>query len=106
MVRRHAAVYQRCYSQMIALGTDSSILDQYRDLEHRDLWVTTMVANPNAHGHHNEHLAWFWAMDTPKDTNTNDWMSEFYHIYWLQAKSLKDQWAEEMELLSCKRDWT
>ncbi|KAL4066271.1 hypothetical protein V8B97DRAFT_2025545 [Scleroderma yunnanense] len=87
MVRRHAA--------MIALGADSSILDQYRDLEHHDLWVTTAVADPNACGHCNEHLAWFWAMDIPKDTNTNDWMSEY-------AKSLKDQWAEEMELLSSK----
>ncbi|KAL4080463.1 hypothetical protein J3A83DRAFT_4084854 [Scleroderma citrinum] len=90
MVRRHAAVYQKCCSQMIALGANSSILDQYRDLEHHDLQVTTAVADLNACGHCNEHLAWFWAMDIPKDTNTNDWMSEFYHIHWLQAKLLKD----------------
>ncbi|KAL4080513.1 hypothetical protein J3A83DRAFT_4084731 [Scleroderma citrinum] len=88
---------------MVSLGADSSILDQYQPLEPYHLQISTAVTDPNACGHHHDHLTWFWTMDIPKDTNKDDWMSEFH---WLQVKSLRDQWEEKVELLTCKLQWT
>ena len=45
-VTRHTAVYHRCRKQMVALGTDSSILDQYQPLDKKDMIVSTAVAEP------------------------------------------------------------
>ena len=42
-----------------------------------DLKVTTSVLNLNGSGHQNENLAWFWSMDIPRDTQVDDWMSEY-----------------------------
>ena len=46
VVKRYATVYQQCQRQMIALGVDSSILNQYKPLNQNDLTVSTMVADP------------------------------------------------------------
>ncbi|KIM70529.1 hypothetical protein SCLCIDRAFT_18643 [Scleroderma citrinum Foug A] len=105
-VTRHTAVYHRCRKQMVALGADSSILDQYQPLDKKDLIVSTTVTEPNARGHRHDSLAWFWTMDIPKDTNRNDWMSEFYHVHWLRAKAKQDRWVEEVELLVSEHQWT
>ncbi|KAI6039423.1 hypothetical protein EDC04DRAFT_2568378, partial [Pisolithus marmoratus] len=101
----YAAVYWKCRNQMMSLGADGLILEHYQALEPEHLNVTTMVANPNAHGHRHEHLTWFWTMDIPKDTCANDWMSKFYQVHWLQAKSQRDRCHEEVELLQCKMSW-
>ncbi|KAL4068931.1 hypothetical protein V8B97DRAFT_2024587 [Scleroderma yunnanense] len=95
VVRRHMAVYQRCHRQMVLLGVDAAILDQYQELEHHDMWISTTVVDPNVYRHHHEHLAWIWTMDIPKDMNTNDWMSE----------CMSDQWEEEVELLLCETEF-
>ncbi|KAL4061857.1 hypothetical protein V8B97DRAFT_2027071 [Scleroderma yunnanense] len=54
VVRRHAA--------MVSLGADASILDHYQVLKPHHLWVSTVVVDPNACGHHYDHLAWakYW----------------------------------------------
>ena len=46
--------------------------------------VTTAISDPNARGHHDDRLAWFWTMDVPRDTDRNDWMSECmcYTSFW------------------------
>ncbi|KAL4070349.1 hypothetical protein J3A83DRAFT_4188409 [Scleroderma citrinum] len=78
--------------------TDVRHSHNYNMTSHPWKKVTTVVADPNAHGHCNEHLAWF-----------GPWISQRIPIQMigcLNAKLLKDQWAEEMELLSCKGDWT
>lgn len=75
-VKRYAMVYCRCRQQMVALGAEPTILDHYQTLDKKDLIVSTTVSDPNARGHWYDSLAWFWTMDIPKDTNTNDWMSE------------------------------
>jgi len=62
---------------MVALGADQSILDQYQILNKKDLTVSTALSDSNARGHCHDSLAWFWTMDIPKDTNKNDWMSEY-----------------------------
>ncbi|KAF8546625.1 hypothetical protein OG21DRAFT_1527707 [Imleria badia] len=71
----------------------------------KDLRVSSAAAAPNARGHWNEGLAWFWTMDIPRDTKRNSWMSEFYRVHWLRAKALRDRWKEEEELLMTKFQW-
>ncbi|KIM63801.1 hypothetical protein SCLCIDRAFT_116566, partial [Scleroderma citrinum Foug A] len=106
VVKRYATVYQRCRRQMIALGADSSILDWYKPLNQNDLTASTAVADPNARGHRHDSLSWFWTIDIPKDTDKNNWMSEFYQVHWLRAKAKKDRWVEEVELLQLEQGWT
>ncbi|KAF8422996.1 hypothetical protein L210DRAFT_863702, partial [Boletus edulis BED1] len=57
-------------------------------LRAEDLKVSAAAAMPNARGHQNNKLAWFWSMDI--HTERSDWMSEFYRIHWLWAKTTKD----------------
>ena len=45
-------------------------------MKREDLKVSAAVADPNARGHRDDTLAWFWTMDVPWDTEVNDWMSE------------------------------
>ena len=72
----HASLYCQCHQQMAALGTDADILIWYQELHVSDLNVTTAISDPNARGHCDDRLAWFWTMDVPHDTDRNDWMSE------------------------------
>ncbi|KAI6010334.1 hypothetical protein EDC04DRAFT_2510232, partial [Pisolithus marmoratus] len=103
LVNRYTMVYQKCRNQMVSLRADGPILEHYQALEPEHLNVTTMVANPNACRHRHKHLAWCWTMDIPKDTCTNDWISEFH---WLRAKSQRDRCCKEVELLQCEMSWT
>jgi len=76
VVQRHAAIYHRCRTQMIVLGASQEILSRYQELCEKDLRVSTAIADPNARGHRDDTLAWFWTMDVPRDTAMNNWMSE------------------------------
>ncbi|KIK72450.1 hypothetical protein PAXRUDRAFT_180645, partial [Paxillus rubicundulus Ve08.2h10] len=49
---------------------------------------------------------WFWTMDIPRDAQQSDWMSEFYRINWLRAKSVQDRCKEEVELIKSEVRWT
>ena len=76
IVKRRVAIYRRCRMQMIALGADEDMLGRFRELHDADLAISTAIADPNARGHRNDTLAWFWTMDVPRDTAANNWMSE------------------------------
>ena len=71
-LNRHASLYHRCHWQMAALGANADILIQYQELHASDLSVTTAISDPNARGHRDDRLAWFWIMDVPHDTDRND----------------------------------
>ncbi|KIM60369.1 hypothetical protein SCLCIDRAFT_26703 [Scleroderma citrinum Foug A] len=75
---------------MATLGSNADILIQYQELHVLDLSVTTAISNLNARGHCDDRLAWFWTMDVPRDTDRNDWMSEFYRVHWFWSKALLD----------------
>ncbi|KIK77653.1 hypothetical protein PAXRUDRAFT_166135, partial [Paxillus rubicundulus Ve08.2h10] len=98
-VKNHAAVYRACHRAMISLKADEDTLVRYRVLEKEHLKVSTPVSDPNAQGHRDSTLAWFWTMDVQRDAELNDWMSEFYRGHWLRTKALKDRWEEEVEHL-------
>ena len=76
LVKKNARIYRRAHHAMVSLGAVDNILSQHRSLSQHDLKVTAVVADPNARGHRNDTLAWFWTMDIPGDTDMNDWMSE------------------------------
>ncbi|KAI5993816.1 hypothetical protein F5J12DRAFT_785937 [Pisolithus orientalis] len=92
--------------QLIALGAGEDILGKYQELNRADLTVSATIADPNARGHCNNTLAWFWTMDLPWDSAKNDRMSEFYQVNWLCTKALQDHWEEELELLTLETGWT
>ena len=75
-LQRHASLYRRCHRQMVALRADKQVLDQYQELHASDLSVTTAILDPNAWGHRDDTLPWFWTMDVPQNTDRYDWMSE------------------------------
>ncbi|KAI5987344.1 hypothetical protein F5J12DRAFT_787094 [Pisolithus orientalis] len=64
------------------------------------------IADPNARGHCDDTLTWFWTMDLPQDSAMNDRMLEFYQVNWLHTKALWDCWEEELELLTLETGWT
>lgn len=119
---RHVAVYRRCRKAMINLGADDATLGRYQMLRDEDLKVSTMATEPNARGHRNESLAWFWTVDITGETETNDWMSEcmcyydasppltptplVYRVNWFRAKAKRDRWTEEEEFLRNEFEWT
>ncbi|KIM63572.1 hypothetical protein SCLCIDRAFT_116995 [Scleroderma citrinum Foug A] len=76
IVQRHAGIYRRCRKQMIALGAGPDVLSRYQELHDTELRVSTAIADPNARGHQDDTLAWFWTMDVPRDTAIDNWMSE------------------------------
>ncbi|KAF8431414.1 hypothetical protein L210DRAFT_3416275 [Boletus edulis BED1] len=76
ILNRHAAIYRACRQAMSHLGADNAMLSRYQPLRVEDLKVSAAAAMPNARGHRNDKLAWFWSMDIPKDTEGSDWMSE------------------------------
>ena len=53
---------------MIALGAGPDVLSWYQELHDTELRVSTAIADPNARGHQDDTLAWFWTMDVPQDT--------------------------------------
>jgi hypothetical protein len=108
---------------MVHLGANEELLGKYQSLSKEDLRANSSVADPNARGLCYEGLAWFWSLDVPGDTASNDWMSEcepylgqarlscpdppiVYRVHWLRAKALRDRWAEEKELLEAEFQWT
>ncbi|KIN97388.1 hypothetical protein M404DRAFT_160504 [Pisolithus tinctorius Marx 270] len=90
---------------MVALGTGADILGHYQELHKEDLAVQTAAFTQNAQEHCRTHLPWFWSIDILWDTESKSWMSEFYRIHWLQAKSVKDCWEEEEELVISEFQW-
>ncbi|KAI6144007.1 hypothetical protein BKA82DRAFT_3983540, partial [Pisolithus tinctorius] len=75
-------------------------------LNRADLTVSAAIADPNARGHCDDTLAWFWTVDLPQDSAMNDRMLEFYRVNWLCTKVLQDHWEEELELLTLETGWT
>lgn len=124
IVTRHSDIYRACRSAMMALGAGTDVMERYQLLRDKDLRVSSAVALPNARDHRNASLAWFWTMDIPRDTETNDWMSEctcrtmsdrvtniyqqlkVYRVNWLRAKATRDRRKEEEELLMAEFQWT
>ncbi|KAL4077858.1 hypothetical protein J3A83DRAFT_4087105, partial [Scleroderma citrinum] len=51
----------------------------YKELNRSDLKVSTAVTDPNARGYRDDTLVWFWTMDVPWDTATENWMSEYMY---------------------------
>ncbi|KAG1839425.1 hypothetical protein F4604DRAFT_1994190 [Suillus subluteus] len=95
----NASIYSKCQSQLCKLAADDAVLERYQQLLKEHLKVSTAVADPNSRGQRNNMLAWFWSMDVQGDSNSSDWLNEFYRVHWLCAKALRDCWAEEMLLL-------
>ncbi|KAF8834895.1 hypothetical protein BDN67DRAFT_870722, partial [Paxillus ammoniavirescens] len=88
---------------IVALSASNDILAQYQVLTKDHLKVSSTVAEPNARGHRNDTLPWFWSMDVARDAEADDWMMEFH---WLWSKALRDRWEEEVELIRSEANWT
>ncbi|KAF8124933.1 hypothetical protein EV363DRAFT_1299555 [Boletus edulis] len=101
------AVYRACRIALQNLGADNETLQKYKVLEDADLKMkaTASGGNKDARSSRNDHLSWFWSLDVPRDTDRNDWMSEFYCVHWLRSKAVKDRWQEEVELLRAEFEW-
>ncbi|KAG2119461.1 uncharacterized protein F5147DRAFT_647419 [Suillus discolor] len=97
------AVIFRKTVRVAKLGADDALLKRYQPLTREHLKVSTAVANPNSRGQRNNVLAWFWSLDVEGDSNSSDWLNEFY---WLRAKAMRDRWAEELLLVQHEMDWT
>ncbi|KAI6143968.1 hypothetical protein BKA82DRAFT_126048, partial [Pisolithus tinctorius] len=104
-VKKQDMIYNQCRDAMVALGMGADILGHYQELHKEDLAMQTAAFSQNAQEHHGTHLPWLWSINVPWDTESKSWMSEFYHIHWLQAKSVKDCWEEEEELIISEFQW-
>ncbi|KAG1900244.1 uncharacterized protein F5891DRAFT_980514 [Suillus fuscotomentosus] len=88
------------------LSADNTLLERYCPLAKEHLKVSTAVADPNARGQRINTLARFWSMDVERDSNSSDWLNEFYHVHWLHAKAMMDHWKEELLLVQYEMNWT
>ncbi|KAG1845595.1 hypothetical protein C8R48DRAFT_750720 [Suillus tomentosus] len=102
----NASIYSKCRSQLCRLGADDALLKRYQPLTREHLKVSTAVADPNSRGQRNNVLAWFWSLDVEGDSDSSDWLNEFYRVHWLRAKAMRDRWAEELLLVQHEMDWT
>ncbi|KAI6010801.1 hypothetical protein F5J12DRAFT_718839, partial [Pisolithus orientalis] len=50
---------------LIALGAGEDILGKYQELNRADLTESATIADPNARGHCDNTLVWFWTVDLP-----------------------------------------
>lgn len=75
-VNKFAKIYRASRRAMVALGASNSMLARYQVLSKDHLKVSSAVAEPNARGHRNDALPWFWSMDVARDAEANDWMME------------------------------
>ncbi|KAI6102125.1 hypothetical protein F5141DRAFT_1065637 [Pisolithus sp. B1] len=90
---------------MIALGAKPEILEQYQELQKSHLTTSTAAFTQGVHDHQASQLPRFWSIDIPRDTSSKSWLTEFYRIHWLCAKTGKDSWEEEEELLTSEFQW-
>ena len=110
---------------MDTLGASPEILLQYQVLTKSDIVASTAVADPNAPGQRNKALSWIWRM---KESGATDpkWLDEcmltagypnvscftiadipvVYRVNWLRAKSRRDRWEEELQLVGSELLWT
>ncbi|KAG1823337.1 hypothetical protein EV424DRAFT_1538494 [Suillus variegatus] len=102
----NASIYSKCRSQLCRLSTDDALLKRYQLLTREHLKVSTAIADPNSRGQRNNVLAWFWSLDVEGDSDSSDWLNEFYRVHWLCAKAMRDRWAEELLLVQHEMDWT
>jgi hypothetical protein len=75
-VKLHASIYRKCRSAMILLGARPDLLRTYQELKTEDLTSQTTLIDPSLQGQQNKSLAWFWTINVPENTETNDWMLE------------------------------
>ncbi|KAG1723332.1 hypothetical protein EDB19DRAFT_1834637 [Suillus lakei] len=68
--------------------------------------ISTAVGDPNARGQSNESLTWFWSVEVDLGGPDHSWNEEFYRVHWLQAKSLRNRWKEELLVVESEMDWT
>ncbi|KAG2058800.1 hypothetical protein BDR06DRAFT_968297 [Suillus hirtellus] len=106
VVSIQASIYLKCNKQLCSLGTDDALLWRYQPLAKEHLKVSTAIADTNSRGQRNNMLPLFWSLDVAGDSKSNDWLDEFYRVHWLQAKALKDCWAEEILLVQHEMGWT
>ncbi|KAG1804565.1 hypothetical protein EV424DRAFT_1474441 [Suillus variegatus] len=92
----NASIYSKCRSQLCRLSVDDALLKRYQPLTREHLKVSTAVTDPNSRGQRNNVLAWFWSLDVEGDSDSSDWLNEFYRVHWLQ----------ELLLVQHEMDWT
>ena len=74
-VMRHVRSYKRARQALAALGADDEVLNQYKDIEKRDLKMSSDMLEENRVGQRNDALAWFWRLGTAQ-TAGDGWMEE------------------------------
>ncbi|KAG1900024.1 uncharacterized protein F5891DRAFT_980638 [Suillus fuscotomentosus] len=111
-VAKSQALSTRAWAQVhsvdraVSINANDALLKRYQPLTREHLKVSTAVADPNSRGQRNNVLAWFWSLDMEGDSDSSDWLNEFYRVHWLRAKAMRDQWAEELLLVQHEMDWT
>ncbi|EGN93457.1 hypothetical protein SERLA73DRAFT_63959, partial [Serpula lacrymans var. lacrymans S7.3] len=75
---------------------------KYEELKPDHLRTSTQLMNLNVTGLCNTALPWFWSMDLKGDTSQQIWISEFYWVHWLKAKTMYNRWIEENILVRLK----
>ncbi|KAH7904968.1 hypothetical protein BJ138DRAFT_1118913 [Hygrophoropsis aurantiaca] len=66
--------------------------------------ISTVVAEPNARGHRDDTLSWFWSMDVEGDSTSDDWMSECKGPPGLMGRGA-EQWLARMAVADQQHKW-
>ena len=131
---RHARIYTRCRSRLLALKCDEQWLKEFRVLKRSDLQASTAILQPNIPGSSSLHLSWIWQTgrwhlfnegpDADADAGADadattllECSSQFIftilsnkpivkRVHWLRARALKNRWHEEVVLVTYEMQWT
>ncbi|KAK7682196.1 hypothetical protein QCA50_014783 [Cerrena zonata] len=104
-IDQFAKIYMHARKAMVVLGASEANLSTFQILKKEHLGVSTAVIDPNARGQRNEALPWIWQVHHASSDDPT-WLRELYRVNWLRAKSRRDRWVEEVELLSSELGWT
>ena len=60
LIAQHYRMYSRCWSCLVSLGAEHSILSQLKVLNPKDVKASTVILNPNKPGSTRIKLPWIW----------------------------------------------
>jgi hypothetical protein len=123
-IRGAVQCYRLARSALEGLGVSSKLLEQYKEIQKKDLKMSRDVVEENRVGQRSWELPWFWRLDRKLDKDRDEFLKEcelcgavlsidninilsaVYRVSWLRAKARKERWEEEIELVGREMEWT
>ena len=75
-VKAAVQAYRLARSALERLGAEKDLLDQYQEIQKKDLKMSGDIVEENRVGQRSSELAWFWRLDQKWDTDRGEFLKE------------------------------